>query len=134
MQKKKSGVRKCLKIMSIKEKSILNFHFDYLTTSLTPTNYRYHWHPLANLAQGSNNWNWTIAWFRKSILLLRFLLQSICQHYHKSQKYVKYVKVCVEWIYHCNLLQYKLFLRLLMQSLNRCARRCVWIIMKLFSL
>ena len=42
LQKKKVGVKKCREIMSIKggwgvqrlmEKSILNFHFDYLTTS-----------------------------------------------------------------------------------------------------
>ena len=50
-------VRVLAKVRRPMEKSILNFHFDYLTTSLTPTNYRYHWHPLANLAQGSNNWN-----------------------------------------------------------------------------
>ena len=42
MQKKKSGVKKCLEIMTIRggggrlmEKTILNFHFDYLTPSLT---------------------------------------------------------------------------------------------------
>ena len=42
MQKKKSGVKKCLEICAIKggggrrlmAKTILNFHFDYLTTSL----------------------------------------------------------------------------------------------------
>ena len=44
LQKKKSGVKKCLEILSIKgrgggvrglmEKSILYFHFDYLTISL----------------------------------------------------------------------------------------------------
>ena len=43
LQKKKSGVKKCLEICAIKggggrrlmAKTILNFHFDYLTTSLT---------------------------------------------------------------------------------------------------
>ena len=42
MQKKKSGVKKCLEICVIKgggrrlmEKSILNFHFDYLHPSLS---------------------------------------------------------------------------------------------------
>ena len=42
MQKKKGGVKKCLEIMTIKgegvrrlmDKTILNFHFDYLHTSL----------------------------------------------------------------------------------------------------
>ena len=42
MQKKKSGVKKCLEICAIKgggvgplmANAILNFHFDYLTTSL----------------------------------------------------------------------------------------------------
>ena len=47
LQKKKSGVKKCLEIMSIKgggrrlmEKSILNFHFDYLPISLRRDHYR----------------------------------------------------------------------------------------------
>ena len=43
MQKKKSGVKKCLEIRAIKgggvgplmANAILNFHFDYVTTSLT---------------------------------------------------------------------------------------------------
>ena len=43
MQKKKSGVKKCLEICAIKggggqrlmENTILNFHFDYLNTSLS---------------------------------------------------------------------------------------------------
>ena len=43
MQKKKSGVKKCLEICAVKgggagplmANAILNFHFDYLTTSLT---------------------------------------------------------------------------------------------------
>ena len=45
MQKKKSGVKKCLEICAIKgggvgplmANAILNFHFDFLTTSLSLT-------------------------------------------------------------------------------------------------
>ena len=52
MQKKKSGVKKCLEIMTIRgggeggggvgrlmEKTILNFHFDYLNPPLTTLPY-----------------------------------------------------------------------------------------------